>query len=94
MGIIRVDCRDPCLQHHALSYRRDYASLADYIIVGRHRRRVTPSNPGSHRRITGSNKESDMKTSHNIPDPLTQARLAAIASLQGWPCLSLYQPTH
>ncbi len=34
-----------------------------------------------------------MKTTHT-PGPLTQASLAEIASFQGRPCLSLYQPTH
>jgi hypothetical protein len=34
-----------------------------------------------------------MKTTH-IPDPLTQASLAEMATFQGRPCLSLYQPTH
>jgi len=34
-----------------------------------------------------------MKTTHT-PDTLTQASLAELASFQGRPCLSLYQPTH
>jgi len=34
-----------------------------------------------------------MKTTHT-PDTLTQASLAEMASFQGRPCLSLYQPTH
>jgi hypothetical protein len=34
-----------------------------------------------------------MKTMHT-PDTLTQASLAEIASFEGRPCLSLYQPTH
>ncbi|MFT5390440.1 MAG: hypothetical protein ACI8PT_000625 [Gammaproteobacteria bacterium] len=34
-----------------------------------------------------------MKTAHT-PDILTQARLAEMASFNGRPCLSLYQPTH
>jgi len=38
-------------------------------------------------------KESDMKTTHK-PDTLTQASLAEMASSNGRPCLSLYQPTH
>jgi len=36
---------------------------------------------------------SVLKTTH-IADTLTQARLAEIASFEGGPCLSLYQPTH
>ncbi len=54
---------------------------------------VHPSNPASHRRATDTTEGSDMKTTHT-PDPLTQASLAEIASFQGRPCLSLYQPTH
>jgi hypothetical protein len=34
-----------------------------------------------------------MKTTHT-PDTLTPASLAELASFQGQPCLSLYQPTH
>ncbi len=34
-----------------------------------------------------------MKTTHT-PDTLTQASLAEMASFEGRPCLSLYQPTH
>jgi hypothetical protein len=34
-----------------------------------------------------------LKTLHT-PDALTQERLAELASFQGRPCLSLYQPTH
>ncbi|MCQ9379898.1 hypothetical protein [Methyloversatilis sp. XJ19-49] len=34
-----------------------------------------------------------MKTTH-APDTLTQASFADLASFQGRPCLSLYQPTH
>ena len=34
-----------------------------------------------------------MKTTHT-PDTLTSASLAELASFQGRPCLSLYQPTH
>ena len=34
-----------------------------------------------------------MNTTHT-PDTLTQASLAKLASFQGRPCLSLYQPTH
>ena len=38
-------------------------------------------------------KENDMKTTHT-PDTLTHASLAEMASFEGRPCLSLYQPTH
>jgi Bacterial archaeo-eukaryotic release factor family 3 len=55
---------------------------------------VRPVEPGlSHRRATDTTEGSDMNTTHT-PDLLTQASLAEIASFQGRPCLSLYQPTH